>query len=138
MPKAKEGPATRTATPGAPGEPQSGGPQGAAPEGAVLLSKEAIGEIGEAIGGRTHWQASAARRVGVSKSQMTRYLNGDRTPNTALADAFHDLMLDNIAELGDLMSTPGLPHADEPIVAEAQALIKKAVYMMRYGHRPKD
>ncbi|AFO71687.1 hypothetical protein Ccr2_gp145 [Caulobacter phage Ccr2] len=116
---------------GAKGSAQPGGAEGATSTGAVLLSKEAIGQIGEALGGRTHWQASIARRVGVSKSQITRYLNGDRTPNTALGDIFMDLIVGNIEELSDLLSTPGLPEAEGAVVAEAQRHIQQAVQLLR-------
>ncbi|AXQ68345.1 HTH DNA binding protein [Caulobacter phage CcrBL10] len=97
----------------------------------MLLSPEAIGQIGEALGGRTHWQASIARRVGVSKSQITRYLNGDRTPNTALGDSYLELMVDNIEELSELLATPGLPQADSPEVSEARRHIEQAVRLLR-------
>ncbi|AFU86629.1 HTH DNA binding protein [Caulobacter phage CcrRogue] len=116
---------------GAQGGAQPGSSQGEAAQAAQLLSPEAIGQIGEALGGRTHWQASIARRVGVSKSQITRYLNGDRTPNTALGDSYLELMLDNLAELSDLLSTPGLPQADGADVAEAQRHIHHAVRLLR-------
>lgn len=102
----------------------------------TLVSKEAFLAIGEALGGRTHWQASLARSVGVSKSQVTRLLNGDRSTNTELADALKDLVVNNVEELGALLNTPGLPDHDSEATIQAQKLIADAVHLLRYNIPP--
>lgn len=117
---------TRTA-----GAAQPGGAGGAKALGPELLSKEAVAALGEAIGGRTHWQSDLARRCGVSKSQVTRYINGERPTNTILAHDLKGLVLDKIETLGELLSTPGLPEADAPEVAQAQEMIRDAIALLR-------
>lgn len=97
----------------------------------TLLTKEAFLAIGEALGGRTHWQASLARDVGVSKSQVTRLLNGERTSSTDLADSLKDLLVNNVEELGALLTTPGLPDFDSDATIQAQALIRAAIHLLR-------
>lgn len=105
--QAAEEAAARTA-----GGPPGGGPGEEAASGPVLLTPDQVRQIGETIGGRTHWQADLARTLGCSKSQITRYLNGSRDTNTVLAADLETLILKQITELTSLLTIPGLPGAE--------------------------
>lgn len=121
MPQAQE---TLTAPDRAAREAHGGGEGHQAAAEAILLSAEDLRTIGEACGGKAHWQADMARDIGYSKSNMTRYLNESRPTNPMLARLLRRVMLTRLKVITGLLSTAGLPGFDSPETMEAQALIR--------------
>lgn len=104
---------------------------------AVLLSPDDVRLIGKTLGGEAHWQADLARRIGYSKSNITRYLNGSRPTNPLLAQQMRKVILERIAALTDLLNTPGLPAADHIATKTGQTLIRQGLSTIHAHAHPK-
>jgi len=100
-----------------------------------IIDSDAIGVIGKTLSG-THWQSEIARDLGYSKSFITRASNGARSPDHKFLDGLRDLMIDKVENIGKLLDTDGLPHADKRPTKEAQKLIAQAVKLLRKQKPP--
>lgn len=98
----------------------------------TALSQELFRQIGETLNG-THWQSDVARNLGISKSQVTRYLDTSGNPRTSrtltpmITDQLHHIIVNRIGELTALLSLPGMPYAGDAKVAEVVRTIAKAL-----------
>lgn len=115
--------AERAAGPGGAVDPNTSEP--------ILLSPDAVRLIGSTLGGEAHWQADLARRIGYSKSNITRYLNGSRPTNPLLAQQMRKVILERIGALANLLNTPGLPAADDIATKTGQTLIRQGLATMQ-------
>ncbi len=91
-----------------------------------VLSPDDFRAIGSALRG-THWQSDVAIAIGVSKSQVTRYLNQTRDLNAVTAQHLQYVIVDQIQSLVRLMDLPGMPHADTPALERATSEMLKAL-----------
>lgn len=91
-----------------------------------VLTKEHLRQIGEALNGK-HWQTSVAERTGNSKSQMTRYLNGERDINPMLPRHLQYVLVERIQEIIQLLHTPGMPYAGTQKAQDAIDAVLAAV-----------
>lgn len=91
-----------------------------------VLSKEHFRHVGRTLNGE-HWQADIAKLTGVSRSQVTRFLNGEREINALLSRHMQFVVAERIVQLADAMDTPGMPYAGSQELAQAIKAIKTAV-----------
>lgn len=92
----------------------------------ALLSPDDLRLIGRTLNGE-HWQADLAGLVGCSKSQITRYLNGQRTMDALLARHIQYVIVERIQQLSSLLTVPGLPYAGSQTAQDAIAAIQSAM-----------
>ena len=94
------------------------------------LTPELLRNIGEALGGR-HWQSDIARETDRSKSQITRYLNEERTPDVDFGERLDRVMADKIEDVSRFLGHSGSPNKGHHHFKEALALLKGAVKHLR-------
>lgn len=111
-----------------PRSPSLGGSGVAPSPKATILNKETIRRIGYTIAGK-HWQADVAQAMGISKSQMTRWLNGSRSMPPTLNIAFEQVIYDKLVALADCLVMPGMPRSSE--VYEVRRLIHDKIEPLR-------
>lgn len=99
-----------------------------------VLTKESLRKIGEGLNGR-HWQTDIASRLGDSKSQMSRYLKGDRQLSPLLPRHLQFILNQRIEEIAALLNTPGMPYAGTPEAQEVEETIRAALDKIP-GSRP--
>lgn len=99
-----------------------------------VLTKESLRKIGEGLNGR-HWQTDIASRLGDSKSQMSRYLKGDRQLSPLLPRHLQHILVQRMEEIAALLNTPGMPYAGTPEAVEAEEAIRAALGKVP-GSRP--
>lgn len=105
-----------------------------------LLSGEGLTAIGTACFG-THWMADMARIIEFSKSAITRAMWFDplhphaderaRPPKALFVQNLRTMMIDRLAGIATLMTTPGLPHYDAVKTKQAQKLINEGIALLR-------
>lgn len=89
-------------------------------------------KIGMSIGG-TYWQVDVANATNNSKSQITRFLNKQRTPTYAFAQCLKGMMIERVENISKLFNTRALPLCDHKDTKKAQALIAEAVALLKRG-----
>lgn len=100
----------KTAALGRTGETGAGSSGKTSPPNTPVLTKDHLRQLGEALSGK-HWQSSVADRTGNSKSQMTRYLNGERDINPMLPRHLQYVLVERVQEIIQLLNIPGMPYA---------------------------
>lgn len=108
---------------GAPGAGSAGGTAVAACP--TVLTPVDLRQIGRTLNGE-HWQADIAALIGVSRSQVTRYLNGEREMNTLLARHLQYVVIERIGQLTSVLNTPGMPYAGTPHLRKVMETIMDA------------
>lgn len=87
-------------------------------------------KIGQALGGR-HWQSDMARESGKSKSQITRFLNKERTPTVAFGLALNRILVDKIEDVTGFIQYKGAPNVDASNVAAGIKALRKGIALLR-------
>lgn len=116
-----DGDAGRAGTPPAGGDERSPA-GGAAPP---ILTPEQFRVVGTTLNGK-HWQADIGQLIGISRSQVTRYLNREREINAMVPRHLQYVVVERIIQLAHLMDLPGMPHAGSDEVKQAIAAIVEA------------
>lgn len=131
----------KAATRPAPGDEGVAGDAGAsgggptAPEAPRVLTQEGFRRIGETLNG-THWQSDVAREIGISKSQITRYLDTSGNPRTSrpippsMGPELQHIINGRILELAELIDLPGMPWAGTDQAVTAKALLADATRLV--------
>lgn len=91
-----------------------------------VLSRLDFRVIGYTLNGE-HWQADVAKLTGISRSQVTRYLNGEREMSPMTGQHMQFVVVERIAALAKVMDRPGMPYAGSPELQEAIQTILTAV-----------
>lgn len=86
-----------------------------------VLTPEDFRLIGTTLNGK-HWQADIAQLIGVSRSQITRYLKSERDINSLTPYHLQYVIVERIQQLAALLSLPAMPHSQ---TAEGQAAIQQ-------------
>jgi hypothetical protein len=100
----------KTLTPGGgdEGAAAPGGAEDAVAAQPAVLSADDFRFIGYTLNGM-HWQADVSREIAMSKSQITRYLNGTRDIPPSLGIQMKEVILKRVLELTALLTLPGIP-----------------------------
>lgn len=102
-----------------------------------VLTPEDFREIGATLNGG-HWQSDIAKAIGCSKSQITRYLNNERTMSPLVARQLQFLIVERMMALAHVMGLPGMPHAGSDRLAQAQSEIAAALADLPGQEPPRD
>ena len=94
------------------------------------VDPEFLKELGQALNGR-HWQADMARETFLSKSQITRYMSCERTPDEAFKENLHRILVDKLEDVTAFLGHPALPRAKDNSVKAAKKAIKAAIAILR-------
>jgi hypothetical protein len=97
-----------------------------------ILDPADFQKIGMSIGG-TYWQVDVANATNNSKSQITRFLNKQRTPTYAFAQCLKGMMIERIENISQHFSTRALPLWNHRDTKKAQALIAEAITILERG-----
>jgi len=89
-----------------------------------ILTREGLRKIGSTLNG-ARWQADIAALLGYSKSQITRFLNGQRDLNALLGPQLQFVICERMHQLAELMNVEGMPYANSSEVAEFIAKIEE-------------
>lgn len=79
--------------------------------------------IGTTLNGK-HWQADIAQLIGVSRSQITRYLKGERDINSLTPHHLQYVIVERIQQLAALIGLPAMPHSQS---AQGRAAIEQII-----------
>lgn len=90
--------------------------------GATVLTPETFRTIGSTLNGK-HWQADIGQLIGISRSQVTRYLNGERDINPLVPRHLQYVIVERIQALADLLELPGMPYAGSDVARKARKQI---------------
>lgn len=80
-----------------------------------VLTPEDFRLIGTTLNGK-HWQADIAQLIGVSRSQITRYLKSERDINSLTPYHLEYVIVERIAQLVALLEVTGMPYAGTPLL----------------------
>lgn len=89
-----------------------------------VADAELLRRVGQRLYG-THWQADFSKQIGVSKAQVTRWLNGSRVIPGTLNIGLQQVVVETIIALAATLKEPGMPE-DEQVDAAAAAIIQAA------------
>lgn len=104
---------------------------------ASILTTDDFRRIGRACNG-VHWQADVASEIGVSRSQITRYLNGDRIMSPLTARHLQFVIVEHITALAHLFEVSGMPHAGTEAAKTARDAILGALKRVPGQEPPRD
>lgn len=91
-----------------------------------VLTKENLRVIGRTLNG-AHWQADIASLIGLSKSQVTRFLNGQRELNPLISQHLQYVVVERIIQLAQLLHVEGMPYAGSRTAEDVILAIEAAV-----------
>jgi hypothetical protein len=106
----------------------------------IILALEDFRKVGEVLNG-THWQSDVSRALGISKSQVTRYLDSSGNPGTSrpltplIAAQLQFVITERIRDLAALFQLAGMPHAGDAQAEAAIDMIQQALDLVP-GKRP--
>lgn len=88
----------------------SAGVPAARPNPPAVLTPTQFRKIGSTLNGK-HWQADIGQLIGISRSQVTRYLKAEREMNALVPKHLQFVVVERIAQLAALLDLPGMPYA---------------------------
>lgn len=94
------------------------------------IDKEKLRQIGFALAG-SYWQVDVANMADISKSQLTRLLNGQRTSDYSLSQKLKGGMIQKIEQLTPLFSIDPLPDHASAKTKKAQEYLAKATALLK-------
>lgn len=102
-----------------------------------ILTVDNLRHVGRTLNG-AHWQADVAALIGCSKSQVTRFLNGQRDLNPLLSHHLQYVIVERIEQLIDLLHVEGMPYAGSQKAEEAIRAVQAAVAQVPGQEPPRD
>lgn len=102
-----------------------------------VLTPDDLRHIGKTLNG-AHWQADIASLIGCSKSQVTRFLNGQRQLNTLMSHHLQYVIVERINQLIDLLEVDGMPYAGTQEAQEAALKVRAAIAAVPGMEPPRD
>jgi hypothetical protein len=98
----------------------------------AVLTPAQFRKIGSTLNGK-HWQADIGQLIGISRSQVTRYLKAEREMNALVPKHLQFVVVERIAQLAALLDLPGMPYAGSERI---KGVISQDQRRDRHGPRP--
>jgi hypothetical protein len=92
----------------------------------AVLTPETFRTVGSTLNGK-HWQADIGQLIGISRSQVTRYLKREREMNALVPKHLQYVVVERINQLIEVMALPGMPYANDPALKEVMDEIRAAI-----------
>jgi hypothetical protein len=103
---------------------------------APLLTKEDLRLVGQTLNGK-HWQTDIATLIGCSKSQITRYLNGERDLNPLVSRHLQYVLVERVQQIVGLLNVAGMPYAGSPVAQEVIEAVNRALVAVPGAEPPR-